>query len=78
MDIEAVKRRYQMQIESSENLVSRLASRIDEFEREYDMSSAQMLAKVQKDTVLETEEVGRWMQDYLVLERISNGAGRRE
>jgi hypothetical protein len=74
MNIEAIENRYRIKVKPSKVLINRLQTRIKGFEHTYNMPSAQMLAIIQKDTAHDTEEIGRWMQDYLVLERISNGA----
>ncbi len=74
MNVKAIESRYQIEVKPSKVLIDRLQSRIRGFEKVYTVSSAQMLASIQRDKARETEEISRWMQDYLVLERISNGA----
>ncbi len=73
MNVKAIESRYQIEVKPSKILINRLQSRISRFEKTYMMPSAQMLSAIQRDKARETEEVSRWMQDYLVLGRISNG-----
>ena len=52
-------------------ITGRMKSQIKRFEKRYEISSAQMLQEVRSGKIRETEEIGRWIQYYLVLERMS-------
>lgn len=76
MNTSAIENNYQIKIKPGRILVNRLQSRIKRCEKVHSMSSAQMLRVIRRDTSRETGEIGRWMQDYLVLKRIRNGASK--
>lgn len=73
MNIKAIENRYQIKVKPGRILVNRLHSRIKKAEKKHTTSSSQMLDLLRRGVTAETEEISRWMQDYLVLERIRNG-----
>lgn len=73
MNVKAIENRYQIKVKPGRILVNRLSSRIKKCERIYATSSPRMLDLVRRGKAPETEEVSRWMQSYLVLEKIRNG-----
>ena len=73
MNVKAIENRYQIEVKPGRILINRLRSRVRRFERKHATSSSQMLDLVRRGTTVETEEISRWMQNYLVLEKIRNG-----
>ena len=61
-----------MQIEEKPGkvIISRLRRNVRDYERRYEMSSADMLSAARNGTIRETAEVSRWMQALAVLSRV--------
>lgn len=71
MDNKAIESRYQMKVKPGKVLCGRLKARITRLERRYEIPSNQMFREVRLGKMRETEEISRWMQDVIVLRRIS-------
>lgn len=73
MQIKAIEKNYNIKVRSGDILINKMQSRIKRFEKKYGISSKEMLDRVRQDPKRETEEIGHWMQNYTVVERIANG-----
>ena len=73
MTIKAIEDYYGVKVESGNVLIGQMKSQIRKYEKEYKLSSEQMLVMVHQDPACETEEFSRWIQSYMMLKRITNG-----
>lgn len=76
MDYKVVEQRYNIKIIPNSNLVRKLRNRIVHFEKEYKLTSQEMLRQFHSKVIIETEGISRWIQDCQVLEIIEKGNGR--
>jgi phage shock protein A len=55
--------------------IRRTEQRLQEFEAQYDLSSAEFVCRYEQDELGETLQFAEWIGEYLLLERLREKAG---
>ena len=73
VNVEAIKRHYNVEIKSADSVINRLKPQLEAFERKYHLTSEEMIKKVRQDPTYETEEICIWMHNYRIFQMVANG-----